>query len=143
MALVFSRAYPLSQAFLAKRFKGSCRTRPCQGLPNASQPLMAKKGTKAAQAANKPAKAKQAPPETPVQKQEAETDFVSPAKRKMPKRDIDSMVDKMIRDNFRNWPAQQVCVFLVNGLSLRQVLLRDKAAVMKSDLKKGKTTTNT
>lgn len=96
---------------VAKRCNGSRRTLPCQWLAGERFPVIdGQEGRGAAQAANRPGKAKQAPAETLVQQPEAETALVSPANRKMPKRDLDTMVDQMIGDNFLKRSAGGRCL---------------------------------
>ena len=77
-------------------------------------------------------------PETLVQKEELQESLTSPGKRKAPRRDLDAMVEKMLKDNFRGWSSQQIDCSPIGGLTLRQVLVRDKELCVRGQLKMGK-----
>lgn len=74
-----------------------------------------------------------------MQKLEAdEMERKTPSKRGAPKRSLEAQVDKLLKDNFRSWGPQQTDCLLRNGMTLRQVLLRDKEKFNKGEVKMGK-----
>lgn len=90
-----------------------------------------------APATRKRAKTKQAPA-TLIEKDQAQEAEETPQKRKQARRDLEGMVGKLLKDNFWHWSPQQVDCTLVNGASLRQQLLIDKALRLKGEVKMGK-----
>lgn len=95
--------------------------------------------TKRATSTNRKPKAKAkatAAPSTLLEQEEAETP--TQWRRTCPRRDIDGMVDKLLKDNFRGWTAQQADCSYINGVSLRAQLLKDKALQLKGELRMGK-----
>jgi hypothetical protein len=55
-------------------------------------------------------------------------DVASARKRQRPSRDLEQMVAKVLRDNFRGFTREQMDVMVVDGKTLRQDLFDDREA---------------
>ena len=87
------------------------------------------------------AKAKAKPECLTAQIEEEEQAISAKSKRNRAPRDLESQIEKLLRDHFKGWGPQQVDCTIREGLSLRQKLLRDKELYNRGELTMGKTIT--
>ena len=78
-------------------------------------------------------------PETLIGKIEAhESSQASALKKTKPRRDLEAMVEKLLKDNFKGWTSRQIDCVMKDGLSLRQTLVRDTEEHLAGNIKMGK-----
>jgi hypothetical protein len=95
--------------------------------------------TKGKQGPATPQKPAAPPPKTLLDKQDIDDGTNSGSRRRKP-RSIEEQVYKSLLDNFKGWTERQADCVHRQGLSLREVLLRDKQLANQGALTMGKRT---